>query len=201
MAKPVTHYLADLLASWGAVEIKRMFGGLGAWREGAFFALIADDVIYFKVDDVTRGDYVAAQSQPFSYTARRGGEESLKVINGLWRVPDEVLEDVDALQLWAQKAWDIARQKPGKSAKKRKTFKGLGTKSVAWLKSVGIGSQADLEDHGAVAAYRLLKARYPREVSLNMLWGLYASVNHLETTQLNQDIKEHLLGLLAIPMA
>ena len=196
MAKASSHYLAELLAPWGAVEIKRTFGGLGAWRDGAFFALIVDDIIYFKVDEQSRADYVAAHSEPFSYVVTKGEEQNTRVINGLWRLPDEILEDHDRLFAWAQRASDVARAKMSKHPKTRKLFNALGPRSANWLQSVGISSQADLEAHGVIATYRLLKARYPKAISLNMLWGLYAAVNHLELAQITPDIKDHLRDLL-----
>lgn len=195
MPKIASHYLEELLAPWARIEIKRMFGGLGAWRDGLFFALIVDDLIYFKVDETNRPDYVAAQSEPFSYTVTKGSEKNIKIIDGLWRIPDEVLEDGDTLIAWAQKAWDVARSKPKKASKTKKS-NALGPKSAAWLKSVGITSQADLEANGAIATYCLLKAKYPKDISLNMLWGLYAQVNHISLSDITPDLKDHLKQLL-----
>ena len=36
-----------------------MFGGVGIYDRDVFFALIADDTLYFKVDDSTRPEFVA----------------------------------------------------------------------------------------------------------------------------------------------
>lgn len=207
MAKAPTHYLASLLEPWAAVDIKRMFGGLGAWRDGIFFALIIDDIMYFKVDATTRSDYAALHSEPFSYAVVKDGVKNLKVIDGLWRVPDEILEESDTLTAWAQTAWDIARLKPGKVKAKARTkagetressheFKGLGRNSLPLLRSLGITSRQQLDAIGAIDAYRQLKARYPKEVSLNMLWALYAVVNRLELTDVTPDIKDHVKSLL-----
>lgn len=196
MPKPAAHYLSELLAPWAAVDIRRMFGGLGAWRDGIFFALIVDDIIYFKVDDANRGDYSA--SEPFSYTVR--GSE-LKVIDSLWRVPDEVLEDVETLCAWAQKSWDAAKRKRAANPARRKPKSpfetgGLGPKSQKMLADIGITDHAQLEAVGAIDAYRRLKARYPKTVSLNMMWGLYAGVNRVPIDEVTLDVKEQLLALL-----
>ena len=39
------------------VRAQRMFGGVGIYSGDAFFALIADNTLYFKVDDSNRADY------------------------------------------------------------------------------------------------------------------------------------------------
>jgi DNA transformation protein len=196
MPKSAAHYLSDLLAPWGAVDIRRMFGGLGAWRDGVFFALIIDDIIYFKVDDVNRRDYSA--SEPFSYAVRGA---KLKVIDTLWRVPDEVLEDGETLGAWAQKSWEAAKRKRlAKPAHKKpgSAFdnSSLGPKSQKMLADVGIADAAQLDAVGAIETYRRLKAKFPKVVSLNMLWGLYAAVNRIPVADLTPDMKEQLQALL-----
>ena len=42
-----------------------MFGGAGFYLEGLFFALIAEDVLYFEVDDGNRADFKAVERGPF----------------------------------------------------------------------------------------------------------------------------------------
>jgi DNA transformation protein len=36
---------------------KSMFGGFGVYRAGQIFAIVVEDLLYFKVDDTTRPDY------------------------------------------------------------------------------------------------------------------------------------------------
>ena len=203
MAKASKHYLAALLEPWAHVEIKRMFGGLGAWRDGIFFALIVNDVIYFKVDATTRAEYAALNSEPFSYAIVKYGVKNLKIIDGLWRVPDEILEDGDALNAWAQKAWDIARLKPDKAIAKAEMnvdstheFKSLGRKALPMLCTIVVSSKQQLDALGAVETYKQLKARYPKDVSPSLLWTLYAVVNRMDVKDVTTDIKDHLKNLL-----
>ena len=203
MTKAPTHYLAALLEPWAHVEIKRMFGGLGAWRDGTFFALIVNDIIYFKVDVTTRGDYAALHSEAFSYEIVKYGVKNLKIIDGLWRVPDEILEDPEGLAQWAQKAWDIARLRPDKATTKLAAkadssheFKSLGRKYLPLLRNIGVSSKQQLDEMGAIEAYKQLKAQYPKEVSLNVLWALYAVVNRMDLKDVTPDIKDHVTSLL-----
>ena len=77
-----------------------MFGGVGLYAEGLFFALIADDVLYLKVDDQTRPAFEALDSQPFQPGARP--------MRGYWSAPTEVLDDPDLLAEWARRAIGVA---------------------------------------------------------------------------------------------
>jgi len=42
-----------------------MFGGVGIYAGQLFFALIADDTLYFKVDDSNRSDFERLAMRPF----------------------------------------------------------------------------------------------------------------------------------------
>lgn len=76
---------------------KRMFGGVGVYSDGYFFALIHDDRLYFKVDDSNRPDFERHGSQPFR---PYDDERSMSY----YEVPIEVLEDAESLAEWARKA-------------------------------------------------------------------------------------------------
>lgn len=60
-------------------------------------------------------------------------------------------------------------------ATKRSEFK-FGPVSAGRLREIGIETLDDLRRVGVVEAYCRAKANHPREVSLNLLWGLEASL-------------------------
>jgi len=68
----------------------------------------------------------------------------------------------------------------------------IGPKSAQWLESVGICTEEDLEELGAVEAYRRVKAAFPDKVSLNMLWGLQGALLDLPWNELPPEMKEKL---------
>lgn len=70
----------------------------------------------------------------------------------------------------------------------------MGPKSSAWLASVGIHTLDDVAQLGAVETYKRVKAVYPHQVTLNMLWGLQAALLDLPCAarELPPDIKEEL---------
>ena len=55
-------------------------------------------------------------------------------------------------------------------------LRNIGPKTLARLGKVGIKTLADLRDVGSLDAYRRLKFRFPREVSLNALYALEAAL-------------------------
>jgi DNA transformation protein len=69
---------------------------------------------------------------------------------------------------------------------------GLGPKSEAWLREVGINSEEELRAIGAVAAYRRLKHWNPRLVSLNALYALHAALNGLHWRLVDDETKARL---------
>jgi DNA transformation protein and related proteins len=119
-------YIIEQLATLPAVSTRRMFGGLGLYSGDWFFALIDDDVLYFKVDDANREDYVSRGMKAFMPFP---GQPSL----GYFQVPVDVIEEAEDLTRWAQRSVEVAQRaglkkvrlkpaprKKSKTAKKRK---------------------------------------------------------------------------------
>jgi DNA transformation protein and related proteins len=63
-------FLNDQLRGLGHVTMRRMFSGAGTYCNGAIFALLLGDTLYFKVDDGSRHIYEAEGLKPFTYAAR-----------------------------------------------------------------------------------------------------------------------------------
>ena len=55
-------YVMEKLSPLGQIKSRAMFGGYGIFHEGVMFALIADDNLYFKVNESNRDDYRKAGS-------------------------------------------------------------------------------------------------------------------------------------------
>jgi DNA transformation protein len=90
-----------------------MFGGVGIYGGDLFFALIADDTLYFKVDDSNRPDYEAVGMKPFQPYGP--GSEGMRY----YQVPADLLDDPDALRPWAEKAIAVAAKKQNVKRKRR----------------------------------------------------------------------------------
>ena len=97
------------------IHARAMFGGVGIYAGEHFFALIADDTLYFKVDDETRTNYTAGGMGPFRPYGETGE------VMQYYAVPAEVIEDADALRPWVADAVAVARrarQNRGRSARR-----------------------------------------------------------------------------------
>ena len=110
-----TFVLDQLRRVLPGVRAKRMFGGVGLYADELFFALIDDDVLYLKVDDETRPDFERRGLGPF----QPFGEGSATM--QYYQLPEDLLEDPEALRPWAESAVAVARRaKQKRGARKRR---------------------------------------------------------------------------------
>jgi DNA transformation protein len=77
---------------------------VGLYAGELFFALIDDDTLYLKVDDVTRGDFEARGMGPFRPFGETGE------VMQYYELPAELLEEPDELRAWVEKAVEVARR-------------------------------------------------------------------------------------------
>ena len=118
-------HLLDLLAPLDAVA-RGMFGGLGIFRDGLMFGLVSDDRLYFRTDGENRPAYEAAGFGPFTYTGPRTGRTAAMPYH---EVPDDVIEDAEALVEWARQASEAAlRADRAKPPSARKSGRGKAKK-------------------------------------------------------------------------
>ena len=108
-------YLVEQLRMAGPVSARRMFGGAGLFRDGLMFWLVIDDVLYFKADAESAGDFVALGLPPFTYR-RQGRQYAL----GYYQAPEDALEAPGTLCLCARKAFAAALRAAAKAARPRK---------------------------------------------------------------------------------
>ena len=107
--KEFKDYLVDLMQSIGPVKARAMFGGYGIFLDGLMFALIADSVLYLKVDGETEDEFKAKGLAPFTYS-KKG--KSFKM--SYYLAPEEVLDDMEEMETWARKAYDSALRQADK---------------------------------------------------------------------------------------
>ena len=90
-------YVLDQLRGLDEVRARAMFGGFGLYYGEVFFGIVADGRLYFKTDDESRGEYERCGMEPF-----RASEK--QTLWTYYEVPVDVLEDDEALTLWALRA-------------------------------------------------------------------------------------------------
>ncbi|MBX0329345.1 TfoX/Sxy family protein [Oscillochloris sp. ZM17-4] len=106
-------YVVGQLTPLVPLRVRPMFGELGLYAGEHFFAVIADDALYLKVDASNRADYEAAGMGPFA----PGGADARPM--SYFQVPEEVIEDRPELRLWVEKAVAVAERTKPKPRKKK----------------------------------------------------------------------------------
>ena len=110
-------YLHEVLAPFGRINARRMFGGHGIYREGIMFALLSGETLYLKADKETAGLFESRGLCRFGY-ARNG-----KVIRlSYYEAPEEIFENEEDATLWATRAFEAALR--GQAGAKRDKIKG-----------------------------------------------------------------------------
>jgi DNA transformation protein len=92
-------FVLDQLEELGEVTPKRMFGGVGLYHHGIFFAILARDTLYFKTNSANRPDYLRARAKAF-----RPFLDKPQRSTSYFAVPVAVLESAPVLAQWARRA-------------------------------------------------------------------------------------------------
>src|SRR5436190_13618907 len=101
VSKTYSDFVLEQLGRVAPVTGKAMFGGVGIYAKGLFFALIAEHRLYFKVNDETRPDFERLGMEPF----RPFGDDNAM---GYYEVPAHIVEDISQLESWMNKAIEVS---------------------------------------------------------------------------------------------
>lgn len=113
--KEFANYVVDLMQTIGPVRAKSMFGGHGLFLDGLMFALIADCVLYLKVDNESEIDFQARGLQPFTYMKM---DKEYKM--SYYQAPEEALDNAEEMNHWANQAYSVALKAASNKNKKGK---------------------------------------------------------------------------------
>ncbi|MEO4040577.1 TfoX/Sxy family protein [Hoeflea sp. CAU 1731] len=118
VSKEFADYLREQFSVVPGSEIRRMFGGVGVFRNGLMYALgTSGGRLAFKTDNETIPAYEAAQCEEWIHTRANGSTARM----GYWYAPDYILDDPEAFEKWACEAYETAvRADSRKPAGKRK---------------------------------------------------------------------------------
>ena len=102
-----TDYLEELFSGFGTVKANRMFGGFGLFHEDLMFALVADDTLYLKADNLLSEEFEKRNLPQFEYL-KQGKPARMSY----YMAPEEILEDPEEAVTWARRSYEAAlRQK------------------------------------------------------------------------------------------
>lgn len=96
--------IKDLLADFGPVTIRNMFGGAGIYAGGVMFAILDDDVLYLKTDENSARAFRDEGMEPFTYVMEGKGPIAMSY----FEVPPRLLEAPEELTAWAREAYRVA---------------------------------------------------------------------------------------------
>jgi DNA transformation protein and related proteins len=106
----------DLLADFGPVTIRNMFGGAGIYAGGVMFAILDDDVLYLKTDETSARVFREEGMEPFTYVMEGKGPVAMSY----FEVPPRLLEAPEELVAWTHEAYRIACANKTKRPSKRR---------------------------------------------------------------------------------
>jgi DNA transformation protein len=112
-------FIRELFSAFGAIYIRRMFGGADLYAGEVMFGLVSDDLIYLKADEVTATAFARENCVPFQYTAKNGR----RAVMSYWRLPDRLYDDPDELAQWARQALAVAHKGAAKKPAAKVTKK------------------------------------------------------------------------------
>ncbi len=108
-----TFVLEQLSRAVPGIRGRPMFGGVGIYASDLFFALIADDAVYFKTDATTQTEFESRGMVPFRPSGNGG--ETMKY----HQLPEDVLENPETLSVWANRAIAVARKAKARPSRRR----------------------------------------------------------------------------------
>lgn len=103
MSDDFVDYVLELFGPFGTVVSRRMFGGHGVYLDGLMFAIISEDTLYLKADEMNRIEFEQAGCEIFGY-ARKGRRATL----GFFRAPEDAMESPELMLPWARTAYAAA---------------------------------------------------------------------------------------------
>jgi len=108
-------WVAEAMSPVGTVTHRAMMGGATLYCDGTIFAIVADDLLWFKADALSDADWDAARAKRFTYSMGDGRTGSMNYR----RAPDDCYDDADRLRDWAMPALAAGARAPVKRKRPR----------------------------------------------------------------------------------
>jgi DNA transformation protein and related proteins len=99
-------FLREQLAPLGRVTLRRMFGKTGVFCDGVMLGMVADNMLYLRVDDGNRAAFDEARAFPPLSYEKKGEAIDLS----FWRAPERLFDEPDELVDWGRLALAAARR-------------------------------------------------------------------------------------------
>lgn len=96
-------FLHELFVPFGTISVRKMFGGYGVYHQGLMFALVADKQLYFKVDNISKEEFITKGLPAFEY---QKGDKTIAMSYHI--APEEIYDDAEQAVYWAALAYEAA---------------------------------------------------------------------------------------------
>lgn len=107
-------WVSECLEPVGTLTKRAMMGGATLYLDGTVFAIIAMDALWFKADATSDAIWDAESCARFTFQM---GEKTGSM--NYRRAPDDVYDDVDAMQRWSALAVEAGTRAAAKKRPKR----------------------------------------------------------------------------------
>lgn len=111
-------FIVEWLSPLGPIATRAMFGGHTLYCDGIPFALLADNTLFLKVDDLTRGQYESRGLRAFQPFPDKPGTMQY------YPPPPEFFEDTAVRDRWGRAAVEAGRRAEVKRRPKKRAARG-----------------------------------------------------------------------------
>ncbi|MGR5250268.1 TfoX/Sxy family DNA transformation protein [Vibrio aestuarianus] len=195
MDKPVLKDSMRLFEQFGQVKSRSMFGCFGIFVDDTMFALVVNDKLHIRADDVSTERFVQQGYEPYVYK-KRGFPVVTKYFalpDNCWNNPQQILRDASvALEIAKQEREVQVQAKPDRL----KDLPNLHLATERMLKKAGIESVNDLQAKGALEAYKAIQQTHSSTVSLELLWALEGAIEGKHWSVISQSRRDELANNL-----
>ncbi len=121
MDKEFVIWLEDVFSIVQDTSARKMFGGVGLFRQGLMYALaLSDGRIALKADNQTSQAFIDEDCEEWTH-ARKDGKITRM---GYWYMPERLTDEPEELLEWSMKAFEVALRADQKKSPSQRKFKG-----------------------------------------------------------------------------
>jgi DNA transformation protein and related proteins len=133
-------YVEELIAAFGPVQIRKMFGGAAVYRDGVGFGILDDDTFFIKADKAFGAELKRQGCRPWVYSIAKDG--SVRDV-AYWSLPETAADDGDEASSLVRRSYQIAvKAAESNAAKKAKKPAKAEARTKAVSKRSGSASAA-----------------------------------------------------------
>ncbi|KJY83137.1 DNA transformation protein [Vibrio galatheae] len=192
MDKPILKDSMRLFEQLGYIKSRSMFGGFGIFADDTMFALVVNDKLHVRADATLANQFKSHGLEPYVYKKR-----GFPVVTKYFALSEDWAADSSKTLEIARIALSAAnKEKQNQSLAKPNRLKDLPNLRLAterMLKKAGIDSVENLEEVGAVNAFKAIQSTHSADVNIELLWALEGAINGTHWSVIPQSRRQELL--------